>query len=197
MVFLQKNFTTHTLTAAPSSTLGLANVIRHFIKMISSTKENPTLVITDNHESHLASEVLNIAKENGVILRTIPPHTSHKLQTLDLSVFGLFQNFYNAAVDSWIVRHPGQTLTIYNVAELVGQAFDKFMTPSNIKSEFGKTGIFPFDRDIFTEDEFLTSKVTNRSLNEEAQLQSRDHKIPPIDNHQPSNSRAALQECGN
>ncbi|KAF2891222.1 hypothetical protein ILUMI_14951 [Ignelater luminosus] len=125
-----------------------ANVIRHFIKMTFSTKENPTLVIMDNHESHLAPEVLNIAKENRVILLTIPPHTSHKLQTLDVSVFGPFQNFYNAAVDSWMVRHPQQTMTIYNVAELVGQAFDKSMTPSNIKSGFKKTGIFPFDRDI-------------------------------------------------
>ncbi|KAF2900549.1 hypothetical protein ILUMI_05636 [Ignelater luminosus] len=131
--------------------------------MTSSTKENPTLVIMDSHESHLASEVLNIAKENGVILLKIPPHTSHKLQALDASMFGPFQNFYNAAVDSWIVRHPEQTLTIYNVAELVGQAFDKSMTPSNIKSGFKKAGIFPFDRDIFTEDEFLTS----RSLTEE------------------------------
>ncbi|KAF2903168.1 hypothetical protein ILUMI_03015 [Ignelater luminosus] len=164
MVFPRKNFKTHMLTRAPSSILGLAqptewiaNVIRHFIKVTSSTKENPTLIIMDNHESHLAREVLNIAKENEVILRTIPPHTSHKLQARDVSVFGPFQNFYNAAVDSWVVRHPGQTLTIYNVAELVGQAFDKSKTPSNIKSGFKKTGIFPFDRDIFTEDEFLTS----------------------------------------
>ncbi|KAF2884672.1 hypothetical protein ILUMI_21507, partial [Ignelater luminosus] len=158
----------------------------HFIKMTSSTKETPTLVIMDNHESHLAPEVLNIAKENGVILLTIPAHTSHKLQALEVSVFGPFQNFYNAAVDSWMVRHPGQTLTIYNVA-------DKSMTPPNIKSRFKKTGIF--DRDIITEDEFLTREVTNRSLTEETQLQSRDHKTPSIDNQKPSNSRAALQEC--
>ncbi|KAF2896681.1 hypothetical protein ILUMI_09496, partial [Ignelater luminosus] len=131
----------------------------------------------DNHESHLAPDVLNIAKENGVILPTILPHTSHKLQALDESVFGPFQNFYNAAVDSWMVRHPGQTLIIYNVAEL--------------------TGIFPFDRDILTEDEFLTNEMTNRSLTQEAQLQSRNHKTPPIDNQQPSNSRAVLQECEN
>ncbi|KAF2891438.1 hypothetical protein ILUMI_14735, partial [Ignelater luminosus] len=126
MVFPRKNFKTHMLTGAPSGTLSLAqptgwmtgelfaNVIRHFIKMTSFTKENLTLVIMDNDESHLAPEVLNIAKENGVIL----PHTSHKLQALEVSVFGPFQNFYNAAVDSWMVRHPGQTLTIYNLINL-------------------------------------------------------------------------------
>ncbi|KAF2886024.1 hypothetical protein ILUMI_20149, partial [Ignelater luminosus] len=113
------------------------------------------------------------------------------------SAFPPAMNFYNAAVDSWMVRHPGQTQTIYNVAELVGQAFNTSMTPSNIKSGFKKTGILSFDRDIFTVDEFLTSEVTNRSLNEEAQLQSRNHRTLPIDNQQPSNSRAALQEGEN
>ncbi|KAF2897885.1 hypothetical protein ILUMI_08290 [Ignelater luminosus] len=176
MVFPRKNFKTHLLTGVFSGALGLTQ---------------PTGWMSGEllANSHLARDVLNIAKENGVILLTIPPHTSQKLQALDVSVFGPFQNFYNAAINSWMVWHPGQTLTIYNVAELVGQAFDKSATPSNIKSGFKKTGIFPFDRDIFTEDEFLTSEVTNRSLTEEAQLQSRNHKTPKIDNQQLSNSR--------
>lgn len=90
---------------APPGTLGLAQptgwmtgdmfleVLKHFIKMTSSTRENPTLIIMDNHESHLTPAVLNHAKENGVTLLTIPPHTSHKLQALDVSVFGPFQNY--------------------------------------------------------------------------------------------------------
>ena len=57
----------------------------------------------DNHESNLSPAVLNIAKENGVILLTIPPHTSNKLQALDVVVFGPFQGFYNAVADSWMV----------------------------------------------------------------------------------------------
>nr|CAH7753295.1 unnamed protein product [Callosobruchus chinensis] len=57
------------------------------------------------------------------------------------------------------------------------------MTPSNIKSGFKKTGIFPFDRDVFTEDEFLVSEVTNRPLT--------------VDDQQPSTSRAVLQAVEN
>lgn len=210
MVFPRKNFKNYMLSGAPAGTIGLAqptgwmigelfqDVMKHFVKMTSSTKENPTLVIMDNHESHLAPAVLNTAKENGVILLTIPPHTSHKLQALDVAVFGPFQTFYNAAADSWMIRHPGQTLSIYNVAELVGQAFEKAMTPSNIKSGFKKTGICPFDRDIFTEDQFLTSEVTNRQLTEEHQeLQSSGLTTPIIDAQRPSTSRAALQAFEN
>lgn len=174
MIFPRKNFKPYMTNGAPPGTLGLAQptgwmtgdmfleVLKHFIKMTSSTRENPTLIIMDNHESHLTPAVLNHAKENGVTLLTIPPHTSHKLQALDVSVFGPFQNYYNSAADSWMYRNPGQTLTIYHVAELVGQAFEKAMTPTNIKSGFRKTGIFPLDRDIFTDEDFFTSEVTNR-----------------------------------
>lgn len=90
MVFPRKNIKTHMLTGEPSGTLGLAqptgwmtselfaDVMRHFVKMNSSTKDNPTLVIMDNHESHLSPAV----------------YTSHKLQALDVSVFGPFQTYY-------------------------------------------------------------------------------------------------------
>ncbi|GBP43106.1 hypothetical protein EVAR_96368_1 [Eumeta japonica] len=176
MVFPRKQFKSLMLNGAPVGTLGLAQptewmnsdlfpeVMKHFVKVTASTKENPSLLIVDNHDSHLAPAVLNIAKDNGVTLLTIPPHSSHRLQPLDVSVFGPLQTYYNAAMDSWLMRHPRKTISIYNIAELLGQAFDRAMTPSNIKSGFRKTGIFPFDRHIFTDIEFMPSEVTNRPL---------------------------------
>ncbi|KAJ4426856.1 hypothetical protein ANN_26655 [Periplaneta americana] len=91
------------LKGAPPGILGLAtpsgwmngklfsDVIRHFVKYIQSSKENPTLLTLDNHESHLAIEALDIAKENCVIMLTIPPHCSNHIQPLDVSVFKSFQ----------------------------------------------------------------------------------------------------------
>lgn len=98
-------------------TLGLVSdlfpdVMRHFIRHTSSSVENKTLLIMDNHESYLGIEALNIAKENGVIILTIPPHTS-KLQPLDMSVYFPFKNFYNAAIQAWLLEHPGIPLTIF------------------------------------------------------------------------------------
>lgn len=176
MIFPRKNFKAFILNGAPPGTLGLAQpmgwmniqlfseVIKNFVKVTASTKDNQSLLVMNNHDSHLAPEALNIAKDSGVTILTIPPHSSHKLQPLDVSVFGPLQTYYNAAVDSRIMHHPGKPISIYNIAELLGQAFDKSMTPVNIKSGFKKTGIFPFDRHIFTEDEFLPSEVTNPSL---------------------------------
>jgi hypothetical protein len=159
---------------APHGPLGLATssgwmtseifpqVIDHFIKYTLSSKEKPTLLIMDNHESHISLAVIEKAKENGVTILTLPPHCSHRLQPLDVSVYASFKAHYNSAVDNWMLHHRGQPMTIYQVAECVGVAHDRSMTPSNIKSGFKRSGIFPFDRDVFNESDFMSSAVTDR-----------------------------------
>lgn len=174
MVFPRVNFKYHMVVGAPTGTLGLANksgwmtsdlfveVIRHFIKHTASSKENPTLLIYDNHESHLSIDSIQLAKDNGVKILTIPPHSSNKIQPLDVVLFKPFQTYYDAAVDSWMSHNPGQTFTIYNTAACVGMAHARAMTPENIISSFKKTGIFPIDKHVFTEVDFLPSSVTDR-----------------------------------
>jgi len=40
------------------------------------------------------------------------------------------------------------------------------MTPENIRSGFRVTGIYPFDRNIFTPDEFISTYATDRPIQE-------------------------------
>ena len=58
--------------------------------------------------------------------------------------------------------HPRKPITIYDVAELVGQADGQALTPKNIRSGFAACRIWPFNRDIFRKDEFLSSYVSDR-----------------------------------
>ena len=53
----------------------------------------------------------------------IPPHTSHKLQPMDSSVFGPLEAHNNRAADAWRLEHPGQLIKTDNIAELPGAAF--------------------------------------------------------------------------
>ena len=48
------------------------------------------------------------------------------------------------------------------MAELVGKAVEQALTPRNIRSGFVASGIWPFNRDAFGEDEFLSSYVSDR-----------------------------------
>lgn len=105
MVFPRKKFQTHMLHGAPSGTLGLAassgwmnaeifvGVVKHFIQHTSASKDNPALLIMDNHESHLSLEALNLAKASGVTVLTLHPHTTARLQPLDVGLNGPFKTY--------------------------------------------------------------------------------------------------------
>lgn len=174
MIFPRKNFKDHMLKGAPPGTLGLAapsgwmcgelfrEVIKHFIKYTNSSIKNPSLLIFDNHESHFDPLAMKMAKKHGVHVVTIPPHCSDKMQPLDVAVYGSTKSAYNGAVDAWLTNHPGKTVSIYDVAELFNIAFQRSMTPSNIQSGFRTPGIFPFNREVFAEELFLCSFVTDR-----------------------------------
>lgn len=102
MIFLRKYYKNHMTINTYPGTLGLANdkgymtkeafidVMKHSVKYTNSSKENPTLLLIDNVESHLSVGAINVARENGVTLFTFL-HCTHKLQPLDVGIFGPFK----------------------------------------------------------------------------------------------------------
>ncbi|KAK4874769.1 hypothetical protein RN001_014129 [Aquatica leii] len=65
------------------------------------------------------------------------------------------------------MQDPGKPFSIYEVAECVGFAHQKALTPSNIINAFKKCGIYPFGDNVFTDIDFLPSAVTDRVFTEE------------------------------
>ncbi|KAF6016672.1 hypothetical protein EB796_025016 [Bugula neritina] len=61
-----------------------------------------------------------------------------------------------------MLNHPGRTISIHDVGGLLGDAYPKAFTPCNITSGFRVAGIYPFNPDVFGEDEFLPSAATDR-----------------------------------
>jgi hypothetical protein len=92
------------------------------IEHAKPSKEEPVLLFLDNHESHVNVPVIKKARDTGIIMVTFPPHTSHKLQPLDRTVSGSFKLHYNRGGSDWMSSNPGKTLSIYEVAQMVGRA---------------------------------------------------------------------------
>ena len=125
-VFPRVHYKDHMMTGSPPGSKGFANpsgwmtnelfpqVLDHFISHMNSSPECKTLLILDNHASHVSYDTINVAKQHGIILLTLPPHCSHRLQPLDVSVYGPFKFFYNTFLKNYMLAHPGQTVTIYN-----------------------------------------------------------------------------------
>ncbi|CAB3251787.1 unnamed protein product [Arctia plantaginis] len=137
--------------------------MHHFAKYAKPTPTSPVLLLLDNHESHISVPVLDFCKESGIVLLTFPPHCSHKLQPLDLTVYGPLKNYYTAITD-WLVCNPGITVSIYEIPKLATVSIPLAFKPQNIQKGFEKPGIWPFNSNIFTDEDFLCSSVTDRCL---------------------------------
>ena len=44
-------------------------------------------MIVDDHSSHVNKQFIDICDENHIILAILPPHSTHRLQPLDLKIF--------------------------------------------------------------------------------------------------------------
>lgn len=125
--------------------------MQHFIKHSGAFKSSPTLLLLDNHTSHLSIEAIDLAAENGITMLTFPPHCSQRMQPLDVGVFGPIKDFYVKQCKAWTLSHAGKILEIQYLPGIIEKCLDMAVTPGNVKSGFKSTGISPFDPDIFIE----------------------------------------------
>jgi len=163
MVFPRLYFKAHMLTGAPPGSAhpsgwmtsgNFFEYLKHFIQYSHSSDDKPVLLILDNHESHISIDAIELCKDSGVVLLTIPPHSSHRLQPLDVAVYGPLKRYYSNACTSWLHANPGVPMTIMNIASCFGNAYQSAFTPRNIVAAFKDTGIWPFHRDRFTDADF-------------------------------------------
>ncbi|CAG5026105.1 unnamed protein product [Parnassius apollo] len=136
--------------------------LNHFIKMVKPSKDEPALLILDNHSSHLSLQAIELARDHGVVLLSLAPHTSHRMQSLDTGFFGPLKKAYAVACDNWQVSNPGRTITQYQVARLFGTAYLKVGSIDRAKKSFESCGIWPFNDQIFSDEDFAPANVTDR-----------------------------------
>ena len=67
----------------------------HHFSVINLSEEDPAWIILDNHTSHISVPIITFCRENHIVLLIIPPHTSHKMQQLDLTFFGPLKASFN------------------------------------------------------------------------------------------------------
>ena len=70
------------------------DVILKYVKEVRKNelyRDEPAVILCDNCTSHLDDKLLQKLAENNIRLITIPPHSSHIFQPLDLVTFGVFK----------------------------------------------------------------------------------------------------------
>ena len=135
--------------------------LQHIQSKTYCSVDNKILLIMDNAECHMNIHAVEYAIENGIVIVTLPPHTTAKLQPLDVGVFGPFKTHLRALQNDFHLMNPNKPITEHHLPELACKAWIRACTPTNILSAFRATGIWPIDRNIFPDDVFAGAEVTD------------------------------------
>lgn len=159
---------------------GFLVYLQHFATYAHCSPENPVLLILDGHASHKSLPAILKARELGIHLLTIPPHTSHRLQPLDRTFFGPLKTFYNQECSTFMTNNPGKRITVYDIAELFNKSYLKAATMNNAIKGFQVTGIWPFNDGIFTEADYVNvyNNESSRSLETIPNISLSDIDLP-------------------
>lgn len=176
IIFPRKRMKDSLMYGTPSESLGMVSDsgfmtndlftiwLKHFQKHVGATKENPVLLILDNHSSHICLATVTYCRDNNIHLLSIPPHCSHKIQPLDKSFFRGLKEQYARAYDDWTMEpaNAGRCVRQDQVGRIFGKVYELTATMGKARTGFKTCGIVPFNRDIFEEEDFLPSSVTDQ-----------------------------------
>lgn len=78
--------------------------LQHFKGFAKPSADNPVLLVLDNHESHISLKAYEFCRKNFIHVLTLPPHTSHRMQPLDLTFHGpLKHNTIENVKPIWLI----------------------------------------------------------------------------------------------
>lgn len=110
-----------------------------------STRPEPMqrrLLIMDGHGSHITANVIAYCTEHAIDLLILPPHTSHVLQPLDVSVFSPLKRALATETDA-VSRLDSGRIARSEWTRMYIRARQAALRESNIRSGFKATGLWP------------------------------------------------------
>ena len=141
----------------------------HFINVMTKKKDfSPIeryLMVLDGHKSHISLAVLQKAREKELDMISLPCHTSHALQPLDVVCFGTFKKAFRAHRDLWIMEGKGKVVKKEHLAQWASLALKKALTSTNFKAGFRACGIWPLNYTAMQGKMQSSARFQNQPLN--------------------------------
>lgn len=138
--------------------------MEHFIKNTKPSAASPVLLLYDNHASHLALPVIELAQQNHVHILTIIPHSSHVLQPLDVGFNKGFKQYYSDFLYTWMRANQDEPFVLKQCVQIIKMAFEKCKLNTFIgPNSFRKCGIYPLDPHALDEHIRATDKGTTKN----------------------------------
>ena len=102
------------------------------------------MLVIDGHESHVSADFQAFCKQKNIICISMPPHSSHLLQPLDVGCFSPLKRAYGSEIETFmksLINH----ITKAEFLIAFQAAYTKVFTPNNVKARFAGAGLVPLD----------------------------------------------------
>jgi hypothetical protein len=111
----------------------------------SLSQQNKHLLILDGHGSHVTLEAIKQTYEARLNMITLPSHTSHTLQPLDINYFRPFKYVFRKERDESMFRNNYRKPGKVTLVGWVDRALNQSLYKQNIKVGFKTTWIWPLN----------------------------------------------------
>ncbi|KAH8430077.1 transposase [Aspergillus melleus] len=109
----------------------------------SKTAGQYRLLLLDGHGSHSTPEFDQFCKVKNIIPLYMPPHSSHKLQPLDVGCFSPLKKYYGQQI-SKAIQNGMEHIDKSDFIRHFKRAYKEAFSTDNIKSSFAATGLVPY-----------------------------------------------------
>ena len=121
--------------------------IRHFDQHTAArTKGAFRMLVVDGHESHQTVDFQAFCKEKNIIPVSLPPHSSHLTQPLDVGCFSPLKVAYGREIETFI-KSSVTHITKVEFFLAFQAAYKRAFTKENILGGFRGAGLVPFNPD--------------------------------------------------
>ena len=117
------------------------------------------VLLLDNHEAHKYYLALQFASKYHVIMLSFGPHTTHRMQPLDIAVYRALRIFFEQEISAFQKQHIGRMIKQHDIAKLLTPAYLKAASAQNAVSGFKTPGIWPYNSSVFGDEDFVPASI--------------------------------------
>ena len=116
------------------------------------------LILMDSHYSHVFNYCyMKMMFDKDIKVMALEAHSSHFAQPLEKNPFSAFKQEFNFQMKRFNRSVGGRAITKQEFFPVFNIAWNKAMTPANIKAGFKRSGIWPPDMEVLPDELFSVS----------------------------------------
>ena len=155
-----------------------------FYPQVKDKVKFPIVLFLDGHTSHINIAVAQFCFDHDIILYCLPPHASHILQPLDVSVFGPMKKKWNDSLEAFKKEYKGLSMSRTHFFPVFDKCWKNSTSADNVKAGFRKCGLVPWDREAVPYDRIIDSVKISASLEKTEKKVSDQERIGMLRMHQ-------------